>query len=35
MPDWYANAATTGDDLVATTTHWNMPTGSTNDPNHR
>jgi beta-glucosidase len=35
MPDWYANAATDGDELVATTAHWNIPAGSTLDPNHQ
>jgi beta-glucosidase len=34
MSDWYSDAATTGDDIVATTAHWNVPAGSTLDPNH-
>lgn len=34
MSDWYSDAATTGDDVVATTAHWNIPAGSTLDPNH-
>jgi beta-glucosidase len=35
LPDWYSNAATTGNALVATTPHWNIPPGSTLDPNHQ
>ena len=35
MPDWYADAATAGDEFVATTPHWNIPAGSTLDPNHQ
>ncbi|HEY2698660.1 MAG TPA: glycoside hydrolase family 3 C-terminal domain-containing protein [Pseudonocardiaceae bacterium] len=35
LPDWYSNAATTGNTLVATTPHWNVPPGSTLDPNHQ
>ncbi|HVV18159.1 MAG TPA: glycoside hydrolase family 3 C-terminal domain-containing protein [Pseudonocardiaceae bacterium] len=34
MSDWYANAAVAGDELVATIPHWNIPAGSTLDPNH-
>ncbi|HWG62714.1 MAG TPA: glycoside hydrolase family 3 C-terminal domain-containing protein [Streptosporangiaceae bacterium] len=34
MPDWYSNAAAPGSALVATTSHWNIPAGSTLDPNH-
>ena len=34
MSDWYADAAVAGDELVATTPHWNIPAGSTLDPNH-
>jgi len=34
LPDWYANTATPGDALVATTPHWNVPAGSPLDPNH-
>jgi beta-glucosidase len=34
MPDWYANTPTQGDELVATTPHWNIPAGSTLDPHH-
>jgi beta-glucosidase len=29
LSDWYANAAVTGDSLVATTPYWNEPAGST------
>jgi beta-glucosidase len=35
LPDWYSNAATTGNALVATTAHWNIPPGSTLDPHHQ
>jgi len=35
LPDWYADAATPGDELVATTPHWNVPAGSPLDPNHK
>jgi beta-glucosidase len=35
MSDWYSNAAVTGDEVVATTPHWNIPAGSTLDPNHK
>jgi beta-glucosidase len=35
LPDWYANAAAPGSQLVATTSHWNIPAGSTLDPNHQ
>ena len=35
LPDWYANAATTGNTLVATTPHWNVPPTNTLDPNHQ
>jgi beta-glucosidase len=35
MPDWYADAAVTGSQLVATAPHWNIPAGSTLDPNHQ
>jgi beta-glucosidase len=31
LSDWYSNAAVTGDSLVATTAHWNSPSG----PNHQ
>jgi beta-glucosidase len=34
LPDWYADAATAGSQLVATAPHWNIPAGSTLDPNH-
>jgi beta-glucosidase len=34
LPDWYADAAVTGSQLVATAPHWNIPAGSTLDPNH-
>jgi beta-glucosidase len=27
LSDWYSNAAVTGDSLVATTAHWNAPSG--------
>lgn len=29
LADWYANAPATGDDLLATTSNWNVPSGST------
>jgi beta-glucosidase len=32
--DWYANAADPGDELAVTSPHWNIPAGSTLDPNH-
>ena len=32
--DWYSNAAVPGCTLVVTTPHWNIPAGSTLDPNH-
>jgi beta-glucosidase len=35
LPDWYADAATAGSQLVATAPHWNIPAGSTLDPNHK
>lgn len=35
LPDWYANTASGGAQLVATTPHWNIPPGSTLDPNHK
>jgi beta-glucosidase len=35
LPDWYADAAVTGSQLVATAPHWNIPAGSTLDPNHK
>ncbi|HEX4225895.1 MAG TPA: glycoside hydrolase family 3 C-terminal domain-containing protein [Pseudonocardiaceae bacterium] len=35
LPDWYGNAATAGNTLVATTPHWNVPPTSTLDPNHQ
>ncbi|HEX3780051.1 MAG TPA: glycoside hydrolase family 3 C-terminal domain-containing protein [Pseudonocardiaceae bacterium] len=35
LPDWYANAASTGNELVATTAHWNVPPTNTLDPNHQ
>jgi beta-glucosidase len=31
LSDWYSNAADPGDSLVATTAHWNSPSG----PNHQ
>ena len=34
MPDWYADAAVTGSQLVATAPHWNIPAGSTLPPDH-
>jgi beta-glucosidase len=34
LPDWYADAAVTGSQLVATAPHWNIPAGSTFPPNH-
>jgi beta-glucosidase len=35
LADWYADAAVSGDVLVATTPHWNIPPGSTLDPDHK
>jgi hypothetical protein len=35
LSDWYSDAAVTGDSLVATTAHWNAPSGSGLDPNHQ
>jgi beta-glucosidase len=32
LADWWANAAATGDTLVATTSSWNVPAGSSNGP---
>jgi beta-glucosidase len=35
LPDWYADAASAGNTLVATTPHWNVPPTNTLDPNHQ